>query len=120
MEQVSAGHMLAFGHAVSWARPMLRALQRVVKETVLPFIIIGTPIVLLVSRRRAVFILMVPLYFFVAQGLLHTEFRYTLPMHYFLFVFAAVTWVLIGAGISTAVKRVFRERRANEALEARP
>ena len=118
-EEVSAGNILGFGHSLSWARPALRALQRVAKETVLLFILIGAPIVFLVSGRRAAFLLMVPLYYLLAQGLLHTEFRYTLPMHYFVFVFAAATWVLIGAGISTAVKRVFMKNRAYGAAEVR-
>ena len=110
---MSAGHSLAIGHGISWARPALRALQRIVKETLLLFILIGAPVVFLASRRRALFILMVPLYYLLAQGLLHTEFRYTIPMHYFVFVFAAVTWVLIGAVISAAVTRVFMRSRVN-------
>jgi hypothetical protein len=110
---VSAGHTLAFGYGISWARPALRALQRVVKETMLLFIMIGAPVGFLASRRRALFILVVPLYYLLAQGLLHTEFRYTIPMHYFLFVFAAITWVLLGAVISAAVKRFFLKTKVN-------
>ena len=117
---VSAGHSLAFGHSISWARPALRALQRVAKETVLLFILIGAPIVFLVSRRRALFISMVPLYYLVVQGMLHTEFRYTLPMHYFVFVFAAATWVVIGAGISNGIKRVLAKSGANARVRTRP
>jgi hypothetical protein len=119
-EDVSAGNILGFGYSLSWARPALRALQRVAKETVLLFVLIGAPIVFLVSGRRALFLLMVPIYYLLAQGPLHTEFRYTLPMQYFVFVFAAATWVLIGAGISTAVKRVFMKNSAYGGAEVRP
>jgi hypothetical protein len=49
----------------------------------------------------------VPLYSFIFQSVLHTEFRYTLPMQYFLFVFAAVAWVALGAVISSSYARRF-------------
>lgn len=120
IDAVPAGSILAFGQSISWARSPMRAVQRVAKETLLLFILIGAPLVFLVSRRRALFLLMVPLYYLLAQGPLHTEFRYTLPMHYFVFVLAAVTWVLICAGISTVVKKVFMKTRAYGKAEARP
>jgi hypothetical protein len=51
------------------------------------------------------FISIVPLYYFLFQSAMHTEFRYTLPMQYFLFVFAAVAWVIIGVGIARGISR---------------
>jgi hypothetical protein len=74
------------------------------------FIIIGGLFLFAVSGRRALFISMVPLYYFVFQSAMHTEFRYTLPMQYFVFVFAATTWVLIGAGVSSVAKRLINKK----------
>jgi dolichyl-phosphate-mannose-protein mannosyltransferase len=97
---------LGIGESILWLRPPLRGLQRITKETMLLFIIIGAGVLFVVSARRALFILMVPLYYFAFQSVMHTEFRYTLPMQYFVFVFAAIAWVLIIAVISTGVRRV--------------
>jgi hypothetical protein len=107
---VSRRVSLAVGESISWARPAVRALQRVTKETSLLFILLGAPVLFALSRRRALFILMVPLYFFLIQSMMHTEFRYTLPMHYFLFVFAAVAWTLIAAAASNMVRRVSAQK----------
>jgi hypothetical protein len=98
--------VLVAGRAVSWMRPAIRALQRATKETMLPFILIGTLLVALVSWRRALFLYLVPLYYLLVQSFLHTEFRYTLAMQYFLFTFAAVVWVLILAGVWRVIKRL--------------
>lgn len=86
---------LAIGRSISWLRPPARALQRVTKETGLLFIVAGLAVLLIGSRRRAVVILTVPLYYFLFQSVMHTEFRYTLAMRYFLFVFAAIIWTLL-------------------------
>lgn len=47
------------------------------------------------SLRRALLLLMVPIYYLLFQSMMHTEFRYTLAMRYFLFVFAAIVWTLV-------------------------
>jgi hypothetical protein len=94
------------GPAIDWLRPIVRSLQRITKETMLLFIIIGVVILSVLSWKRSLFLIIVPLYYFVFQSAMHTEFRYTLPMQYFMFVFAGVVWVLIGAGISKGIARV--------------
>jgi hypothetical protein len=86
---------LTIGQSISWMRPLARAFQRVTKETGLLFILAGLAILLIGSRRRALVILIVPLYYFLFQSVMHTEFRYTLAMRYFLFVFAAIVWTLL-------------------------
>jgi hypothetical protein len=48
------------------------------------------------SPRRALLIGLAPLYYFIFQAVLHTEFRYTLPLHHFMFIFAAIGWVVSG------------------------
>jgi hypothetical protein len=61
----------------------------------LPFILLGMALMLVMSWRRSLFLLIVPLYHLLFQSFMHTEFRYGLPIHYFLFVFAAVVWALM-------------------------
>ena len=101
---------LAVGESIFWMRPVVRALQRITKEAMLGFIIIGALILFAASRRRAMFTSIVPLYYFLFQSAMHTEFRYTLPMQYFAFVFAATVWVLIGASISSGIKIIAAKR----------
>ncbi|MBI3653086.1 MAG: glycosyltransferase family 39 protein [Acidobacteria bacterium] len=86
---------LEVGRKLFWLRPLFRSLQRVTKEAMQTFIVLGVIVVFLLSRRRAALLLIVPLYYFIFQAFMHTEFRYTLPMQYFLFTFAAVGWVVL-------------------------
>jgi hypothetical protein len=97
---------LAYGESISWARPVVRASQRIAKESLLLFILIGAACLLLLSARRWLCVMMVPLYYMLVQSLMHTEFRYTLPMQYFIFIFAAAAWVLVGRAVWMAVRRV--------------
>ena len=101
---------LAIGRSISWMRPPARAFQRVTKETGLVFILAGLAILLVGSRRRALVILIVPLYYFLFQSVMHTELRYTLTMRYFLFVFAAIAWTLLltvaVTGVRVGVRRI--------------
>lgn len=106
---------LAVGRSLFWLRPVARAAQRLTKETMTAMIFIGGLIGFVAAWRRAAFVAIVPLYYFIFQSAIHTEFRYTLPMQYFLFVFAAVAWVAIGAALwqtaSRMVKRRFGDRK---------
>lgn len=86
---------LEVGKTLSWLRLPTRALQRTTKESMLTFILLGAAIIVAASWRRGLFLLMVPLYHLLFQSLMNTEFRYGLPIHYFLFVFAGTIWVLI-------------------------
>ena len=103
---------LKVGESLSWARPVVRAVQRLTKETMLGFVILGAAMMFIASRRRSLFLLMLPIYYWLFQCFMHTEFRYTLPMHYFLFVFAAVVWVVIGAALRDGLKRIVRLKTA--------
>jgi 4-amino-4-deoxy-L-arabinose transferase-like glycosyltransferase len=91
---------LKLGRSISWLRPPARAIQRVTKETGLPFILAGLLILCAASGRRTLVILFVPLYYLLFQSVMHAEFRYTLSMRYFLFVLAALVWTLL---LTTAV-----------------
>ena len=101
---VTDGSSLAIGESLFWMRPAVRAAQRIVKEAMLLFVFAGAAVLFAASWRRALFLSIVPMYYFLFQSFMHTEFRYTLPMQYFLFVFAALTWVLVGAGVWGAIK----------------
>ena len=76
--------------------PLLRWPLRIVQNLFitalfLPLTLIGAGI--LVYRRQfqtLALLLAVPCYYFCAQSALHTEYRYVLVIHYFLFVLAAV------------------------------
>jgi hypothetical protein len=102
---------LKVGKSFGWARPAVRAVQRVTKETMLGFVILGVVLMLVAARRRSLFLLTIPIYYWLFQCFMHTEFRYTLPMHYFLFVFAAVVWVMVGVAIWNGLKRIITRAR---------
>ena len=105
---------LEVGKSICWMRPMVRAFQRLAKETLLPLIIIGALLVFTLSRRRALFLLIVPAYFLIFQSIVHFEFRYTIPIHYFLFVFAATAWVAISTLIYWGSKKALKKVMSNE------
>jgi hypothetical protein len=111
---------LAVGRKIFWLRPLLRFFQRIAKEAMQIFILIGAGMAFFLSRRRAWLILATPIYYFIFQGFFHTEFRYTLPMQYFVFTFAAVTWVLlltvIGKTIVQIVNKTGLFRRADASI----
>lgn len=102
--------LTAIGGWLFRLRPAARLLQRAAKETAQLFIAFGAIILFRLSWRRSLFISIVPLYYLLIQSISHTEFRYALPMHYFLFIFAAITWVLIGYSVLRAVKRILGKR----------
>jgi hypothetical protein len=105
VQAVASRRTLAYGEAVWWARPVARSLERIAKETTTPLIFLGLFIVLVLAPRRALLLLGIPIYYLVVQSMMHFEFRYTLPMHYFLFVLAATVWVLILRGSWLMVKK---------------
>jgi hypothetical protein len=100
------------GKRLAWLRPVVRAAQRLTKEPMTAMIFIGALLCAVLAWRRAMFVAIVPLYYFIFQSMLHTEFRYTLPMQYFLFVFAAVAWVALGAVVVRFVERITKRQGA--------
>jgi hypothetical protein len=90
-------------------RLVVRAAQKLFITAVdLPLVLLGLVILFRKKRARTLAILLAaPLYFLCVQSALHTEYRYVLAVHYFLFVVAAaaiyyvacvVRWKLGGAG----------------------
>ncbi len=92
-------------------RAAVRGIQKnlFVTSRLLPLIAIGIAIAALAGRRKeTLWLLAVPVYYFCFQSILHTEYRYTLTIHYFLFIFAAAALYFSGALIGLAVRRLTR------------
>jgi len=106
------------GKRLAWLRPVVRAAQRLAKEPMTVMIFTGALLCAVLAWRRTMFIAIVPLYYFIFQSMLHTEFRYTLPMQYFLFVFAAVAWTALGAVVVRFAKRVTKRQGARRNAQA--
>jgi len=80
----------------AWTSPLRKAVRSVQRKfttsIMLPLISFGLVLLLLGSKRRTYFIiLVVPIYYLVLQSPLHTEYRYILGMHYFLLILAGVS-----------------------------
>jgi hypothetical protein len=68
-------------------------------------------IIFMAAARRwksLLILLAVPAYYLLVQSALHTEYRYILAIHYFLFVMAAVTLSCIGGAITEAPRLMAR------------
>jgi hypothetical protein len=96
------------------ARPLVRGIQRSLYTTshLTPLVLIGI-ILLAVARRfrEMVCLLAVPVYYLCAQSAFHTEYRYIIAIHYFLFVMAAVAIYVAGAGIGQGARKIFLATR---------
>jgi hypothetical protein len=93
-----------------YPRAVIRGVQKnLFKTTLTRVLIVGGIILLALARRgRALAILLiVPVYFLLAQSPLHTEYRYILAIHYFLFVMAAATIYYAGAVIVDGSRRAY-------------
>jgi hypothetical protein len=90
-----------------YPRLFVNGLQRLfITAIMLPFALAG--IVILIRRhamKTLVLLLSVPAYYFCFQSLLHTEYRYVLAVHYFLFI-------LVGVAIYEIWRLAFRLVRA--------
>jgi hypothetical protein len=90
-------------------RILIRGAQRNLFKTehMVPAILIGIVLLSLGRRWRTILmLLLVPLYYLSIQSLLHTEYRYILAIHYFLFVIAAIPLYTAGSVITQFVKGV--------------
>ena len=99
-------------------RAVIRGLQKNLFQTnrMLALITIGVVVLALARRSRELLILLaVPVYYLLAQSFFHTEYRYILAMHYFLFVIAAVTLYVAGKALwqGVVIARARYLRRAS-------
>ncbi|HYL99061.1 MAG TPA: glycosyltransferase family 39 protein, partial [Blastocatellia bacterium] len=86
------------GETLAFLRLPVRILQRFTKDTLPWVILIGMVAAFLLSPNRWILISVTPIYYLICQSAMHTEFRYSLPMHYFLFIFAGTGWILVARG----------------------
>ncbi|HBB89261.1 MAG TPA: hypothetical protein DC047_16780 [Blastocatellia bacterium] len=88
----------------------LRAVQKIfITAIFLPLVLIGGGILVYQRQFQSLAILLiVPCYYFCTQSALHTEYRYVLVIHYFLFVLAAVALYSIAGKLNP----MFRKRLA--------
>lgn len=94
-----------------YPRTLIRGIQRNLYTTATMLTLVIAGIVLLVLGRRhqpLLILLAVPIYYVCAHSVLHTEYRYILAIHYFLFVMAAVTLFCAGLLIKQATRSVYK------------
>jgi len=94
-----------------YPRAVVRAVQKNVFKTdvMRALIIIGIILLALARRGRVLAVLLiVPVYYLLAQSPLHTEYRYVLAIHYFLFVIAAATIYYASLVIGQSMRRGYR------------
>jgi len=90
-----------------YPRFVIHAIQKLfITAVILPLAIIGLLIVIFRKQSAALVILsLVPVYFFVVQSIVHTEYRYLLAFDYFLFAFAGVALMNAGHVTAKALKK---------------
>jgi hypothetical protein len=81
-----------------YPRLLVHGIQRLfITAIIFPLALIGLALLIIRRASRALIILsVIPIYFFCVQSIVHTEYRYVLAVHYFLFALAAVSvsWVI--------------------------
>jgi hypothetical protein len=108
--RITSRDSVRIGRILGVLRPVLRPLQIVLGALTLPLVLTGLAALLAAAPRRALFVLVVPLYQVVFQSIVHFEFRYVLPMFACLLVLAGVALALIGGFSAEWLGR--RRRRA--------
>lgn len=118
--EIGAPELFSFGKTPQrWSRvvrPAVRGFQRNLYTTthMLPMIAIGIILVAIAGRWRALLIVLaVPAYYLCVQSAFHTEYRYILAIHYFLFVPAGVMLYVAGAAVWAGTPRLVRAARRN-------
>ncbi len=82
-----------------YPRLLVHSIQKVFLTAVmLPLAIIGLALLIFKKNSRALIILLlVPVYFFCVQSIVHTEYRYVLAVDYFLFALVGVAFAWVGS-----------------------
>jgi hypothetical protein len=95
-----------------YARLIIHAIQKVfLTAVILPLAIAG--LLILVCRRQLtalVILAVIPVYFFIVQSTVHTEYRYIISVTYFLFAFAGIA---IGGAGNFIVQKTRRRREGS-------
>ncbi|HJQ71433.1 MAG TPA: glycosyltransferase family 39 protein [Blastocatellia bacterium] len=99
----------------AYPRVLIRGSQKNIYKTGLmrTLIILGVALLAITKRRIALICLLsVPIYFLSVQSALHTEYRYVLVIHYFLFVTAGVAIYSFAAMMIQAGRALLRVRNS--------
>jgi hypothetical protein len=94
------------GGVLSLLVTMLGALQSVVRYLSLPLMILGFVVAIRKNVWLTLLLLSTILYYLVVGSVLHTEYRYGLPMQALLFVFAGVA---VSEGLTLVLKQVWSD-----------
>ena len=79
----------------------------------LPLAIVGLALATVKKRSQAlVILLVVPVYYFCVQSIVHTEYRYVLAVDYFLFALVGFT-VACAGGMTRRVLLFLKQKRLN-------
>jgi dolichyl-phosphate-mannose-protein mannosyltransferase len=93
-------------------RSVIRLVQQSLFRTPVMVPLVCTGIVLLVFGRRRqalALLLVVPAYYLIVHSPIHTEYRYTLGIHYFLFICTGVTAYCLWSATEKTVKALIRK-----------
>lgn len=110
--QIGQPQLYALGVAAfTWTRiprAVLRLIQKLfVTAVMLPLFIIGLVLLIRARRREAlVLLLVVPAYYLSVQSALHTEYRYVLAIHYFLFILVALALHQAGKSLWSSRRKI--------------
>ncbi|HVG22196.1 MAG TPA: hypothetical protein VNI02_24380, partial [Blastocatellia bacterium] len=99
-------------------RALIRGLQKnIFKTDLMRLLVIGGVVMLAVAGRgRALAALLaVPAYYLLVQSAFHTEYRYILAIHYFLFVMAAVAIYCMAVAIVRVARQGYRLAKGKNA-----
>ncbi|HUQ30776.1 MAG TPA: glycosyltransferase family 39 protein, partial [Pyrinomonadaceae bacterium] len=101
-------------------RAVLRLIQKLfVTALMLPLAILGLILLIRARRMSAIILLLtVPAYFMCVQSALHTEYRYVLAIHYFLFILVALALYEAGDYLRSRLQKLpaLQRRGAKKAV----
>jgi 4-amino-4-deoxy-L-arabinose transferase-like glycosyltransferase len=103
--RISSRDAVRVGRAASVLRPLVRPIQEVLTAAALPLVLLGGTALLVAAPRRALFLLVVPLYQVAFQSIVHFEFRYVLPMHACLLVLGGTASAILWGLAASALQR---------------
>jgi hypothetical protein len=110
--QIGQPQMYALGpSSFTWTRIprfLVHLIQKIfVTAVMLPLAILGLLLLILSGQRKTIAILLiVPAYFLCIQSALHTEYRYVLAIHYFLFIPVAVAFLRAAAYLWLGLQKI--------------
>ncbi len=108
--RAAAHWAVSLGRELGGLRHAFRTAQDLTTPLAGVFAAIGLLLLLVLSPRRTLLLLAVPLYVLAMQAPMHFESRFALPLYAFLPAFESATWALLGAGGWRLGARLLRRR----------